>query len=145
MTAATNPWSWRDSAACLDHHPEVFYPVSTKTTKGRQQIYEARRICRGCPVQAECLEAADDWGLWAGTTEEERRALRRRQGRTEARKRDLPDHGTTARYQVHLKDHTPACEPCLKANRLDNQIRYERKEYPRKGFIAAPSGQRRVS
>ncbi len=45
---------------------------------GAQQR-EARGICRGCPVRAECLaEALDnkiEFGVWGGMTERERRAL----------------------------------------------------------------------
>jgi WhiB family redox-sensing transcriptional regulator len=145
VTAATSPWSWRSVAACLGEDSELWYPISHKTRDSQLAIQQAKAICRSCPVQAECLAASDDWGIWAALTEDERRDLRRREGRSETRARDLPDHGTTARYQVHVKRHEPACEPCLQANRLDNQIRYERKEYPRKGFIAQPSGQRRVS
>jgi WhiB family redox-sensing transcriptional regulator len=38
-------------------------------------------VCHGCDAQAECLEFAlatnQDSGIWGGTSEEERRKLRR--------------------------------------------------------------------
>jgi WhiB family transcriptional regulator, redox-sensing transcriptional regulator len=49
--------------------------------QGAQQNV-VKRICRGCPVRAECLaEALDnsiETGVWGGMTERERRLLLRR-------------------------------------------------------------------
>lgn len=42
----------------------------------------ARRVCSTCPIQAACLQYAldhDEEGLWAGTTQRQRRAMRRQQ------------------------------------------------------------------
>jgi WhiB family redox-sensing transcriptional regulator len=42
---------------------------------------EAKRICSGCEVRAECLEYAlahdERFGIWGGLSERERRRLRR--------------------------------------------------------------------
>lgn len=42
----------------------------------------AKRICKGCPIQMECLATAldnrEEGGVWGGYTERERRALLRR-------------------------------------------------------------------
>lgn len=43
-------------------------------------VTPAKRICLGCPVQRECLEYAVDngeAGVWGGTSERERRRIRR--------------------------------------------------------------------
>ena len=71
--------NWREDAACRDADPELFFPVGT-TGPALRQIREAKRICRGCPAQAPCLawalhQGVTD-GVWGGTTEEQRRALR---------------------------------------------------------------------
>ena len=46
-----------------------------------EQIETARRICAACAVNDECLEFAlatnQEAGIWGGTTEEERRKLRK--------------------------------------------------------------------
>jgi WhiB family transcriptional regulator, redox-sensing transcriptional regulator len=59
---------------------DLFFPVGT-IGPALPQIDEAKRICRACPAQAACLAWAIDHGVtsgvWGGTTEEERRALRR--------------------------------------------------------------------
>jgi WhiB family redox-sensing transcriptional regulator len=71
---------WRDLAACRDTSPDLFFPVGT-TGPAIEQIAQAKAVCRECEVQAECLEFAmvsnQDSGVWGGTSEEERRKLRR--------------------------------------------------------------------
>jgi len=71
---------WRDHSACRDTDPDLFFPVGT-TGPAIEQIESAKAVCRTCDVQTECLEYAlvtnQDSGIWGGTSEEERRALRR--------------------------------------------------------------------
>jgi len=71
---------WRDFAACRDADADLFFPVGPMGP-GLRQIDQAKRICRACPVQAACLAWAIDHGItsgvWGGTTEDERRTLRR--------------------------------------------------------------------
>ena len=78
MTHDSAPW--REAALCAQTDPEVFFPP-VGSTGGK-----ARRICRQCPVTAECLEVAlarpaeGDVGIWGGTSARERRALRAERG-----------------------------------------------------------------
>ncbi|MGH9242833.1 MAG: WhiB family transcriptional regulator [Acidimicrobiales bacterium] len=71
---------WRDYASCRDTSPDLFFPVGT-TGPALDQIEEAKEVCRQCPVQTPCLEYAlvtnQDSGIWGGTSEEERKKLRR--------------------------------------------------------------------
>ena len=73
-------YSWRTDASCRDTDPDLFFPVGT-TGPALTQIESAKRVCRGCPVRSACLEFAlstnQDSGIWGGTSEEERRKLRR--------------------------------------------------------------------
>ena len=61
--------------ACHDADPDALF------VQGKAQNH-AKRICRGYPVQIDCLaEALDnriEYGVWGGMTERERRALLRR-------------------------------------------------------------------
>ena len=45
------------------------------------QIERAKQVCGECPAKTPCLEFAletnQDAGIWGGTSEEERRAMRR--------------------------------------------------------------------
>ena len=54
---------------------KVFYPDERNLTL----IEEAKAICSNCGVKDECLDQAlkkHEFGIWGGTTEDERRALR---------------------------------------------------------------------
>ena len=72
---------WRDDAACGDSDPELFFPDGD-TVSMRLQVKAAKAICRGCPVSATCLSWAlasgQEFGIWGGLTEDERRRLQRR-------------------------------------------------------------------
>ena len=71
---------WREFSACRDTDPDLFFPVGT-TGPAIEQIENAKAVCRTCDVQTNCLEYAltsnQDSGIWGGTSEEERRVLRR--------------------------------------------------------------------
>jgi WhiB family transcriptional regulator, redox-sensing transcriptional regulator len=79
----THEWdvsAWRNRSACRDSDPDVFFPIGS-TGPALEQIETAQRICTACTVRAECLEFAlatnQEAGIWGGTTEEERRKLRK--------------------------------------------------------------------
>ncbi|MDF1596683.1 MAG: WhiB family transcriptional regulator [Acidimicrobiia bacterium] len=72
--------SWRARASCRSHDPSLFFGgESTSTTSSLQQ---ARAICAGCPVKADCLDYAlqtgPRYGIWGGLTQDELQPLRRR-------------------------------------------------------------------
>lgn len=71
---------WRDVASCQDTDPDLFFPVGT-TGPAIEQIEAAKAVCGGCEARQPCLEFAlttnQDSGVWGGTSEEERRKLRR--------------------------------------------------------------------
>src|SRR5699024_3510112 len=75
---------WRSRAACLDKDPELFFPVGN-TGPALLQIEEAKSVCRRCEVTETCLqwaiESGQDDGVWGGMSEDERRALKRRDAR----------------------------------------------------------------
>lgn len=66
---------WIEQAICRGVDPELFFPARGSPTK------EAKALCKGCVVREECLDYAlahnERWGIWGGTTEKERRRLRR--------------------------------------------------------------------
>jgi WhiB family redox-sensing transcriptional regulator len=66
---------WQERANCLGVDPDLFFPERGASTR------EAKAVCRGCEVRAECLEYALDhgekFGIWGGLSERERRRVRR--------------------------------------------------------------------
>jgi len=67
---------WRVRAACRATDPDLFFPVGV-AGPALAQIEQAKRVCRRCLVQAECLVWAVSHrvvdGIWGGKTAGERR------------------------------------------------------------------------
>lgn len=68
--------NWQKDHACEDMDASIFYPTDKAVG-----VLEAKRICAQCPVKEDCLEHAlkyrEDFGVWGGTTEGDRVAIRR--------------------------------------------------------------------
>ena len=66
---------WEELAACRGMDPELFHP------KRGESNASAKAVCRGCAVRLECLtrslEECERLGVWGGTSERDRRSLRR--------------------------------------------------------------------
>ena len=76
--------SWRESAACLVLDPELFFPIG-KPGLAIAEVQRAKAVCASCPVRQRCLTFALDthqeYGIWGGYDEEERRILHRQRQR----------------------------------------------------------------
>jgi WhiB family transcriptional regulator, redox-sensing transcriptional regulator len=76
--------NWRLDAACCDVDPDLFFPIGA-AGPALLQIQQAKQICLTCPVRTLCLAWALDHkvadGVWGGTTDDERHAIRRRHQR----------------------------------------------------------------
>jgi|GEM_PF-1584996 len=70
-----DPLAWQSEGLCAQTDPEAFFPEKGGSTR------EAKKICSGCEVKAECLGYALDnderFGIWGGLSERERRRLKR--------------------------------------------------------------------
>ena len=68
---------WAAYAACRGADPALFFAA----TDGGD-THMALRICAGCAVKEDCLDwaltAGMPYGVWGGTTEQQRRRLVRR-------------------------------------------------------------------
>ncbi|HBW20187.1 MAG TPA: WhiB family transcriptional regulator [Actinobacteria bacterium] len=68
--------------ACRGEDPELFFPV-TAAGPALAQVFAAKAVCFRCAVRAACLSYAlvtGQAGIWGGTTQEERHAMRRPSG-----------------------------------------------------------------
>ena len=76
--AAAEEPDWHGKALCAQTDPEAFFPEKGGSTR------DAKRICTGCEVRAECLSYAlandERFGIWGGLSERERRRLKRLAG-----------------------------------------------------------------
>ena len=66
---------WAQHGACIKAEPEALF------VRGAAQNI-AKQVCKGCPVIAECLadslDNRNEFGVWGGMTERQRRGLLRR-------------------------------------------------------------------
>lgn len=73
------PVDWQAKARCTGVDPEIFFPERGGSSKA------AREVCARCEVRRQCLEYAlnnkEQFGIWGGTSERERRRLRRERSR----------------------------------------------------------------
>ncbi len=71
---------WRRQAACLEMSTDLFFPIG-QTGTAWTEANRAKSICSGCSVRAHCLAFAlatnQQFGVWGGYDEEERRQVRR--------------------------------------------------------------------
>ncbi|MFE6630299.1 MULTISPECIES: WhiB family transcriptional regulator [Streptomyces] len=77
----------RPRPACEGEDPDLFFPVGDGP-RALFQAATAKAICRRCPLQDACLQGAfergEEFGVWGGTDERDRRAMRRLVARTAA-------------------------------------------------------------
>lgn len=67
--------TWMDFSNCAGVHPDLMFPERGESTA------TAKDICAACSVKEECLEYAlqvpEKFGIWGGTSERERRRIRK--------------------------------------------------------------------
>jgi WhiB family redox-sensing transcriptional regulator len=78
---ATEPIAdWRALAACSGYPNSLFFPANDGAED--TAVEKAKSVCQVCPVADECLgyalETNQRSGIWGGTTEKERKSLRRK-------------------------------------------------------------------
>lgn len=74
LLAVESP-DWYEHAECRGAAQDTFFPGQG------DDVRPAREMCNVCPVAVECLAYALDhgekYGIWGGTSERERRQMRR--------------------------------------------------------------------
>jgi len=82
-------WDWQLHGRCRELDPDLFFhPENERGAARARRIAGAKAVCAQCPVLAACrthaLAVREPYGVWGGTSEEEREELwvRQRQRRT---------------------------------------------------------------
>lgn len=115
---------WRDDGACTGmtetHGAQevaaIFFPERGASLR------RAKAICAECPVRERCLEHAltepEKHGVWGGTSEKERRVMRRNRlaDGTLSRASKPIEHGTRAGYARCQRRPEGPCRMCLDAS-----------------------------
>lgn len=74
LEVVTEPTGWWASANCRGLDPALFFPERGESTE------PAKAVCTGCVVRDPCLAYALDnreqFGIWGGTAERERKRIR---------------------------------------------------------------------
>jgi len=113
MIAAPQPWMADAACAHLNlpaaEVDRLFFP------QRHESVERGKAICAGCPVRAECLDYAlttrQTFGIWGGTSERQRREMRR-----ELKALRPIRHGTEGGHSAHRRRGIPACDACLAAH-----------------------------
>lgn len=100
--AGSSP-GWMPRGACHGEDPELFFPV-TAAGPALAQVFAAKAVCFRCAVRAACMSyalATGQAGIWGGTTQEERAAMRRPAGLSAPAHGDSPGFvDLTARHRA---------------------------------------------
>lgn len=117
--------AWMSEGECRGIDPNIFFaePGNGHDPEQTSMLADAKRICAGCPVREQCLEWAlqrREAGIWGGTTENERRVIRRERGGMP--RQPIPiTHGTETGYNRGCRE---AC--CREAHALAKRLRADR-------------------
>lgn len=114
---------WQQNAACLGLDVELFFP---EERGGQATANQAKQVCAGCPVKAECLNYALEerigHGIWGGMDINERQKL------SDGRRR-FPRpirHGTNGGSRAHQRRGEEPCADCKRAHALYHQMLLEK-------------------
>lgn len=95
------PEPWMDEAVCasiLDD--EIWYPPKGGSSR------QAKKICSGCPVRAECLAYAlthgEHFGVWGGASERDRYRMSIKHPCARCGREFANRHGLMIHQRTHL-------------------------------------------
>ena len=101
---------WHEKAACQGTDDSLFFGSSDETIRPPYTLAEisnARRMCADCPVARECLTSAlehrEEYGVWAGSTRRQRKAILIRVKTGETTLPEEVEEHVTRLGRVHIK------------------------------------------
>lgn len=112
-------------ALCPETDPEAFFPE----TGGRSG--PAKRVCEGCEIREPCLQIAlhtperEDFGVWGGTSERDRRKMRRDLG-------IITEH-PCMECGAPCSGRRERCDPCRDARLVTQRVESAKRSSERRG------------
>lgn len=97
------PWMQEARCAYDSELPKNFFDEKYLSTNHKNDV---KLYCSSCPVFDDCLSHAitkDEIGIWAGTTERERRSMKKKARKAveeflKRRQVQLPEHGNPSAF-----------------------------------------------
>lgn len=116
--------SWMAEAECKGMTSLFF-------TERGEDTANAKAVCMGCEVRIECLDYAlaigEKVGVWGGTSERERRTIRRQRSGRRLRPVTPIVHGTEWGYRRCVEEtEGGACLPCRQGHAAAKRLREDR-------------------
>ena len=110
--------NWMDEAACKGMDPEIFFVDTRRWISPDAE--KALEACSRCTVKDVCRQENDKelWGIWGGTTAEERQGLRVQYGRPTFCK-------VCDKKFMTLKKETLCSDECREISRVKSRSKYE--------------------
>ena len=122
--------TWMADGACRGLPPGTMHPDDRRGER------RAKAVCATCPVRTACLQHALDadeqYGVWGGCTEGERRAIATGQPLPTRTPKPI-NHGTVGGHHAHRRRGEDPCDACREAKRADDRDKY----HQRKAQVAA--------
>lgn len=92
-------WDWQLGARCRElPNAAFFHPWGERGDRRHRREAAAKEICAGCPVIEACarhaLAAREQYGVWGGMGEDERRVMLRGTGPRGRARQELTGAGT---------------------------------------------------
>ena len=104
MNLPTLPGPWVERALCAQTDPDLWHQDKPNPAANER----AKRVCRACPVAAECLTFALDnderFGIWGAMTADERHEVTKRKRERPQNVPAIEDRREFARQVASLKD-----------------------------------------
>ena len=80
-------YAWQAEGECRKYDPETFFlPYNSRGADKEERTQRAKAVCGKCAVVEQCLkfslDTAQEFGVWGGLSEDERRAVIRKTART---------------------------------------------------------------
>jgi len=134
---------WTDRAACAGMDVNVFFDGAgddSRGSSGSAHLEQARAVCAGCTVTAQCLafgqKHSRGYGVYGGLSGKQRQNLRRSEARLPQQRRTYCRRCSTPYTVVNGSNECRVCRGRTDRLRADDKARQQREARARKAVGA---------